>query len=142
MADWRDNLSDVFKTNDEKRHEKEPTQMARFITEVAVPAFGELRGELEQHGRDVTVRAAEGTASVAVRHHGEEEITYRIQSRVFPNGVLPYADVRYRERKGLKLIRMESMFRSGQPDYTIHDVTKDEVIQSFLKHYLPLVQRD
>ena len=60
---------------------------------------------------------------------------YRIQGRTFPNAVLPYAEIRFRERKGLRYIRVESMFRSGSSNYRISDITKDEVIRNFVENY-------
>lgn len=116
--------------------------MSGFIRKIALPAFSELREELEKSGRDVTIRHSESTATIIVYGNGEEEITYRIQSRTFPNGILPYADIRFKERKGLKLIRAESMFRSGKPDYTLQDVTNEEIIRNFLKHYLPRLKAE
>lgn len=142
MTDWRSNLGQVMRRTEEKKQEKEATQMAHFVQEVLVPAFSELRQELEQHDREVTLRHADSSATIIVRYRGEEEITYRVQGRIFPSGVLPFADVRYRERKGLRLISTESMFRSGKPTYTVVDVSKQEVIDNFLKHYLPLLERD
>ncbi|MDP6523691.1 MAG: hypothetical protein QGI24_00070 [Kiritimatiellia bacterium] len=146
MADWRSDLSSVLNSTStnpvQTRHEREASQMSGFVREVALPAFSELREELEKSGRDVTIRHSESTATIIVYSSGEEEITYRIQSRTFPNGILPYADIRFKERKGLKLIRAESMVRSGEPDYKLQDVTKDEVIENFLKHYLPRLKAE
>jgi len=34
------------------------------------------------------------------------------------------------------------MFRSGDPDYRLEDVTKEEVIENFLKHYLPRLKAE
>ncbi len=142
MADWRKNLGGALKKTAQKQFEKESTQMARFVISTAVPAFEELREELERHGREVFIRNAESSVALIVHNRGEEEINYRIQSRMFPSGVVPYADVRYRERRGLKLIRVESMFRPGKQDYTVSDVAREEVIQNFLRHYLPLLARE
>lgn len=142
MTDWRSNLGQVMRKTEEKKLEKEATQMAHFVQEVLVPAFAELRQELEQHDREVTIRHTDSSATLIVRYRGEEEITYRVQGRMFPSGILPYADVRCRERKGLRLVTSECMFRSGKPTYTVVDVPKQEVIESFLKIYLPLLERD
>mgnify|MGYP006295870863 CR=1 FL=1 len=142
MADWKNSLRSALDETRQTQHEKESTQMTRFLDDVVMPAFAELRDELEEHGREVVLRRADTTATLIVHYGGEEEITYRIQSRTFPNSIVPFADIRYRERKGLKFVRAESMFRSGKPDYSIEDVTRDEVIQNFLKQYLPRVQRD
>jgi hypothetical protein len=142
MTDWRSNLGQVMRRTEEKKQEKEATQMAHFVQGVLVPAFAELRQELEQHDREVSIRHTDSSATLIVRYRGEEEISYRVQGRMFPSGVLPFADVRCRERRGLRLITSESMFRTGKPTYTVVDVTKQEVIDNFLKHYLPLLERE
>ncbi|MDA0578537.1 MAG: hypothetical protein O3B24_10620, partial [Verrucomicrobia bacterium] len=81
------------------------------------------------------IRHAATSAALTVLRDGEEEMIYRVQGRMFPMGVVPFAEVRYRERKGLRLLRTESMFRSGKPDYTLKDVTIAEIIHNFLDHY-------
>jgi hypothetical protein len=141
MADWRENLGGAFKGQPCRTKEQEAAGIVHFVQNVAIPAFEEIRSELEKYGRDVTLRRAEASATLLVYNDGEEEITYRIQSRTFPKGVVPFAEMRFKERGGLKLVRKESMFRSGKPDYTIADVTGQEIIDNFLLHYTPLVQR-
>jgi len=140
MTDWRDNLSSFFDKAEQEKQVKETSELARFIAGVVVPAFRELSAELEKHGRTVTIREAEESAAIIVLYNGEEEITYRVHGRTFPNGVLPYAEVRFRERKGLKFIRVEGMLRSGSPDYAMQDVTGDEIVENFLQHYTSRVR--
>jgi hypothetical protein len=142
MADWRSRLDGLFEESGETRSQREATEMARFIEATVVPAFAELTRELEKHGREVTIRATDTSAGITVHHEGEEEIVYRVQRRIFPNTIVPYAEVRFRERKGLKLIRVESMFRSGKPDYGLADVSGEEVIGNFLQHYRRCIKPD
>lgn len=137
MAEWRDKLNNFFEETQKAQQDAEKgSEMARFINDVAAPAFEQLREELQNHGRSVTIRNTVTSAAIIVQYGGEEELNYRIQGRTFPNGVLPFAEIRFKERKGLRLIRVESMFRSGSPDYRIEDVTADEIIQNFLQHYM------
>jgi len=140
MADWRDKLGNFLEKAEQDKQESDVSDMARFVSDVAMPAFRELAPELEKHGRTVTLREANESASILVQFNGDEEITYRVQGRMFPNGVLPYAEVRQRERKGLRLVRVESMLRSGAPDYVIDDIEPGEVIANFLEHYTSRVQ--
>ena len=135
MTDWRKELNGFFQKTEETKEQEERSELAGFIADTALPAFGQLSEELEKHGRDVTIRNSVTSATIIVSLHGDEELTYRIQGRTFPNNVLPYAEIRFRERKGLKLIKAESMFRSGPPDYTLSDITIDEIITNFLDHY-------
>jgi hypothetical protein len=141
MSDWRADLGSTFRKS-EKRVQRQTSEMLRFINDIVIPAFTELRDELVTHRRDVTIRQTDSSVGMIVHFEGEEEITFRVQSRTYPSGIVPYADLRYRERRGLKFVRTESLFRAGKQNYTVADVTKDEVIQSFLKHYLPLLQRE
>ena len=140
MPDWRKDLKNFFDETEKEEQERDPSGMTRFIAQVAVPALQKVGDELTQHGRDVDVRNAGTSAAIVVRYHGEEEMTYRLQGRTFPNGTLPFADIRCRQRKGLKLVRVESMVRSGNPDYSIDDITEDEIIANFLQHYKRRVQ--
>lgn len=135
MTDWRENLNSFFENTEKAKQNEEGAELARFVADVALPAFEEIVGELQKHGREVVVRNAVTSAVLIVQYEGEEELTYRIQGRTFPNGVLPFAEVRFRERKGLKFIRIESMFRSGAADYALGDVTKEEIIRNFIENY-------
>jgi len=142
-ADWRNELGSIFgKPDPGKKEDPANAELQRFMTEVVVPALEELSQELERHGRQATVRASETSAALMVAQDGEEEMTYRLQGRMFPGGVLPYADVRYRERKGLRLLRSESMLRSGNTSYTLRDVTREEIIRHFLDQYKRRVLAD
>ena len=140
MADWRANLNTFFEQADQDEQKKELPPFARFIRDVAVPAYQELKGEMERHGRQVTIRESDSSATISVSQAGAEEITYRLQERLFVDRTLPYAEIRVRERKGLRLITVESMLRSGQPDYALEDITSDEIIRNFLQHYMTRVK--
>lgn len=140
MADWRNSLNSFFKESEQGDQETQKTPFERFISDVAVPAFEELRKELEQHGRRVTIRESSSSAVVTVTNGGTEEITYSLQERSFPDRMLPIAKVRMRERGGLKLVTVDAMLRSGAPDYTTEDITQEEVINSILHHYMSRVK--
>ncbi len=140
MADWRNSLDSFFEESDKNDQDKQKTPFERFISDVAVPAFEELRKELEKHGRRITIRESASSAVMAVFDGGNEEIMYRLQERTFPDQKLPYAQVRMRERGGLKLVSVEAMLRSGAPDYSIEDITSEEVINSVLQHYTSRVK--
>ncbi|MDA0990509.1 MAG: hypothetical protein O3A51_07140 [Verrucomicrobia bacterium] len=140
--DWRADLGSFLNKSEGKRIEPAGSELARFITDVVLPAFQDVADELERYGRTVVRRHTASSAVLIASNGTEEELTYRVQGRTFPNGVLPYAEVRFRERKGLRLIRVESMFRSGVPNYRMVDITKDEIIRDFLTHYKHRVQAD
>ncbi len=140
MSDWRNTLNTFFEESDKHEQEQKTTPFERFIEETAVPAFEELRSELEQRGRRVTIRTSASSAVMTVFDGGNEEIMYRLQERTFPDRTLPYAQVRMRERGGLKLVTVETMLRSGSPTYRTEDISTEEVIESVLQHYMSRVK--
>jgi hypothetical protein len=143
MSDWRKSLgSFIEKTDRAGKKFNESAVLARFISTVVTPAFNELREVMEAHDRTVSIRSTEAAATITVSHEGDEEITYRVQSRMFPAGLLPFAEVRFRERKGLRFVKVESMLRAGKPDYSMNDIAKEEIIQSFMDHYMRRVESD
>ena len=135
MADWRNSLGTFFEDSSKGDQDKKKTPFEKFISEVAVPAFKELSKEFEQYGRKVTIRETASSAVMTVSDGSTEEIMYRLQERRLPDRTLPYAQVRMRERGGLKLVTVEAMIRSGQEDYKTEDVTSEDVIKSVLQHY-------
>jgi choline/glycine/proline betaine transport protein len=143
MSDELEKL-DLFLDKSKKTREPqgEAAEMSRFIIKVVMPAFDEIAPSLEKHKREVNIRNTGPSAALIVCRNGEEEMTYRIQGRTFPNGILPYAEIRCRERKGLRYIRVESMFRSGMPNYTLADITKEEIIRNFVENYTARVRPD
>jgi hypothetical protein len=143
MTDWRSELGGFIKnTKAARKAGPEGSEATRFIADVGIPALKELRAELEKHGREVTIRESESSATLIVYADGAEEITYRIQFRPYPDRVLPIAEIRVRERKGLRLVSFESMIRSGKPDYRMADVGREEIIKHFLEQYRQRTQTD
>jgi hypothetical protein len=140
VSDWRNTLDSFFQESDRQEQEQQKTPFERFISDTAVPAFEELREELERRGRRVTLRESASSAVMTVFDGGNEEIMYRLQERTFPDRTLPYAQVRMRERGGLKLVTVETMLRSGAPNYHTEDISREEVIQSVLQHYMSRVK--
>ncbi|MFC1498414.1 hypothetical protein ACFLS1_08105 [Verrucomicrobiota bacterium] len=142
MTDWQSDLGKFFEKTDETKQQEEKLEMDGFVSNVVMPAFNAIEMELAQYGRYVNIRDTGTSAAITVFHKdGEEELMYRVQGRTFPNGVLPYAEIRFRERKGHRLLTVEAMFRTGNQGYLLADITKDEVIQHFISHYTKRVQQ-
>jgi hypothetical protein len=138
MADWRADLNSFFE-EDKQAETKKEAPFSRFIRLVGVPAFEQVKTEFEQHGRQGAIRQSEATASICISYGGSEEMTYALKERLLPNGPLPIAEVRAKERNGLKLVTIESMVRSGT-DYTLDDVTEEHVIQHVIQQYMNRVK--
>jgi len=140
MAQWQHALDSFFVDSDQTRKETKISSFEKFIAEVALPAFEELRTEFEKHGRRVTVRSTPSSAVITVFDGTTEEIMYRLQERTLPDRTLAYAQVRMRERNGLRLVTVEAMLRPGASDYHTEDISKEDVIQSVLQHYMSRVK--
>lgn len=140
MADWKNTLDSFFTDTEKADNEPKQTPFEMFIAEVAVPAFEELRPALEKHTRRVVIRSSSSSAVITVFDGTTEEIMYRLQERTLPDRRLPYAQVRMRERGGLRLVTVEAMLRQGNSDYHIEDLTREDVIASVLQHYMSRVK--
>lgn len=140
MANWQNKLDSFFTETEKKDNEPKLTPFETFINEIAVPAFEDLRPELEKHGRHVVIRSSSSSAVITVFDGTTEEIMYRLQERSLPDRHLPYAQVRMRERGGLRLVTVEAMLRPGNKDYRIEDLSRDDVINSVLQHYMSRVK--
>lgn len=140
MSDWQANLNHFLSESKKTEENVKRTPFEKFIADIALPAFEELRDALEKHGRRVVIRNSSSSAVINVFDGSREEIMYRLQERTFPDRVLPYAQVRMRERGGLRLITVEAMLRQGGTDYSLEDLTTEDVISSVLQHYMSRVK--
>jgi hypothetical protein len=134
--DWKRDLGAFLEEKRKDKKEERRLELEAFIREVALPAFQELKSELEKHGRLAMIRDAPSSASLKVSNQGEEEITYWIQARTFSDRTVPYPVVRFRERRGVRYVTTEGAFGSGPQAVAVQDVTKDDVIRSFLTYYM------
>jgi hypothetical protein len=140
MTEWKDNLGTFFAESEKDSDINEEMNLTKFIESVVLPAFQEISDEMSRHGRHVTQRHTEAASSLIVQHHGEEELRYRIAGQTFPTRILPCTEIRFRERAGNRRISVEGLIRSGS-DYQMADITKDEIIEDFVKHYTQRVQQ-
>jgi hypothetical protein len=136
MAEWRDNLSSFMGGRGAEEVEPVVPEFDQFLREIVSPAFKNVKNELEGHGRTVVIREAESSIGILIHREKEEELSYRLSAKTLPHVILPIAAIRYRERKGLKYVTIESMLRSGSQDYTLVDLTETEIIEHLLKYYM------
>ncbi len=140
MAEWINALDSFFQKTEKQDQETKLSPFEKFISEVAVPAFEELRPALEKHGRRVVIRSSASSAVIAVFDGTTEEIMYRLQERTLPDRTLPYAQVRMRERGGLRLVTVEAGLRPGSSEYHMEDLVRTDVINSVLQHYMSRIK--
>ncbi len=137
---WKNTLGGFFGEKKEEPANRDVSEMASFIENVALPAFAEISGELRKYSRLSNIRNSETSATIMVLRGKDEEFTYRLQGRTFPNGIMPYAEMRFRQRGGLRFITVEETLRSSA-DSSIRDVTIDDVVQHFVSNYTSRVQQ-
>lgn len=140
MSDWKNNLDNFFEKSKEKEVREEKPEFDMFVEDVVVPAFEKVAGSLREHGRFVTIRESDSSAAIIVTNVGEEEMTYRVQGRMFPNGVMPIAEVRFRERKGRRLLTVESTIKGPAVDSRLADITPEHIIRDFVDNYTRRVE--
>jgi len=135
MSDWRNELGEILEGRlRATRAEQENAQFEAFLDAVALPALNEIAEELSRkHGRLAQVRRAPASVTLSVRMGDVEEISFRVMKHFVQTGILPQAEVRL--NRGTRLVKYESMFREEPHNYRITDVTAQEVIATFLKHY-------
>ncbi len=128
--DWKQELDAIYRETDHIEDERRAKRLAEqavvqhFIEAVALPAFRELSGALEQHGRTATVYAGDDPR-IEIFYNGEEEIVYRASAVI--------------EAQGFERVDLPSNAQGFRPDppsaYKLELVTQEEMIGRFLKGY-------
>jgi hypothetical protein len=101
VADWKNDLANLFESKDKDAALGDPKQqqaakVKAFFTTVIVPAFEELKAELTKHGRQLQIQSGKpDVASLTIMSRQGCELDCRVEMQVKPNGtILPV----YRER--------------------------------------------
>lgn len=141
MSDWKADLAN-FLNDKEKKNQINAEKLisakesiAKFFSETVMPTFEELKVELEKHQREVVITSNKEHATIIVNYKGHTEISYSIKINIHSGGVYPFPEIRFIDPTDGKMYKAEGVFRSGAQDYDISQITKDEIIQSFLNQY-------
>lgn len=136
MGDWRNELSEHFTRSAREaqgEQEKRAAIQARvdqFYREKVTPALEEVRAELEKHGKQVEVHGG----SITVKHEGM--LKYRFSVEVRQSLVTAHAFPRTMSTDSTgQRYTAEGFFRSGVQDYTVDDLTKEEIIRYLIRDY-------
>jgi hypothetical protein len=137
MADWKSDLGSFF----EQRHNSHQESSAeanehlgehrQFIASVVVPAFEEVKAELEKYGESIKIYGGSESASIYVTREGDEQLRYTISVR----GKIPHLETRYRDRKTGRHWISEGHFDLSLQGRTIDQFSKDDIIRNFLEDY-------
>ena len=139
MLDWKSDLEGFFHQKqkkaqvDEDKLKEAKSEVTTFFSAVVIPAFEEIKIELEKYQREGNVLGGIDSASIVISHKGYTEFTYSI--RVHLGTSFPYSEIHFRNPSEAKTYRAEGILRTGSQDYTIAHITKEEIIKHFLSDY-------
>lgn len=137
MSDWKDDLESFFEEKDrqnkaytEQRQNAE-LQSASFLSNTVVPAFEEIRAELEKYGREVIISNKNQAVNIQIFYESSLEFDYWIKVDI--NNLRPHPEIQLTidEQK----VSLEGTLRVGVESFTIEDISKEEIIGSFLSDY-------
>jgi choline/glycine/proline betaine transport protein len=141
VGDWRTDLDEFLKQKESQKAadatstEEHKPEAKNFLATKVLPAFEELKAQLEKNGRTVSVRSGEDYANIAVVNGSKEEIDYSIKVRFSPLKAFPQTEERFTDEKTGKRLIAEGSILSGAQDYDVNGVSKDDVIADFLRKY-------
>jgi hypothetical protein len=135
MVDWKHDLNDFFKDEEQKgkmseEKSKEAAAMVEtFISTIVKSAFEELKAQFEKNGRKVNVSVGQDSASIVIDPDKYEKFDYRIRAR----GSMPYTEQRFKMEG--QTYKAEDYLRNSNMGYTAADITKEEVINHLISAY-------
>ncbi len=143
VGDWRNRLQELVYQSKEQGKTKTNVEKAwdtveAFINETVLPAFNELKDELNQLERSVEIDSTEKYASIRVLYAGYEEFFYAIDAHVYQTAsfVFPEITGKTREQNGNLQTKAKVVLRSGRKnEYNLNHWTKEGIIHDFIRNY-------
>ena len=137
MSDWKDDLKSFFE--EKERHDKAfaeqiqnaEKQSASFLSNTVVPAFEEIQAELEKYGREVIISNKDQAVNIQIFYESSLEFDYWIKVDI--NNLRPHPEIQLTIDK--QKVSLEGTLRVGVESFTIEDISKEEIIGSFLSDY-------
>jgi hypothetical protein len=131
MDDWKSELHDFFRPEDDHQRDAPQAEASRFIQDIVLPAFADVAQELARYGRKVRTSRSDASATAVVRDRRPDEFRFTVEVPVHPDGRLqPLMTAEYSSRSGS--LKAQTRVK----DQTVADLTKDDVARAFTKHYL------
>ena len=131
MDDWKGELHDFFRPEDDHQRDASARGASRFIQDIVLPAFADVAQELARYGLKVRTRRSDASATVVVRDRRSDEFRFTVDAQFLPGGLpQPVMTAEYSSQSG----SFKAQTRvNGQ---TVADLTKDDVARAFTRHYL------
>jgi len=153
MSNWKQRINDIFRKVEETPEELTVQKMnirfaelsiGEFFKHVVIPAYDNLKTELEKYGRTVVVDVNETglySASIIVyvpskTAPGEkvEEFYFEIRGRAYQKAGFAFPEHANEDEPRVK--KVEMVLRNGTlREHDINKIGPDEIIDSFVEEY-------
>ncbi len=139
MSDWRQRMKALFQRERPRRgaevdmaHIRETVE--GYLDGTVVPAFEELRRELQQYGRTAEIDRQPFTAVLIVYHQGREEYSYAVRGRAYHKFNFAFPELGSEDAP--RILRAEVLQSSGRnPEEKLEHFTRERIIRDFLDEY-------
>lgn len=108
-------------------------EASAFFSSTVIPAFGVVKAELEQYGKQVRVYTMRTRAGIEVSGEGGEEVTYELVVMGEPGRLFPSSHFSF-FAKGER-VDLRHGFRNGEQNYTVRDISRDEIVRQVVAFY-------
>jgi hypothetical protein len=138
-GDWKEDLDRFLRqraantVSEEKEAEQKKLEGKSFLASKVLPAFAELKVQLEKNGRTVTIYSGQDNVNITVMNAGLEEFNYSIE--VSPLRAAPQTVEIITDRRTGKKLNAQGTLRSKSHGYSVSSITKEEIIQEALRKY-------
>lgn len=149
MSNWRDKLKSLVETapgagadQDEarKRIEERREEIKQFIQETVLPAFNDIKTELEKYDRQVEITPGKYKARLVVHRRDAEEFSYVIRGDASHHMSFAWPVIRPGSEEN-EVARAEIQRPGGlKRAFRLAEFTQDGIIQDFLEGYKNWVQ--
>ena len=138
--DWRDRLRAIaaeqqpFYQQRADDSEDGRAHLRRFIRDTVVPAFEQIKHELEQTDRTVTIDYNDELAQLVVWYGDIEEFTYAVRGHQRERMVFAFPE--FTTHHDPQYTRAETVLRSGKrAEHDVKDFTEDSIVRDFTDAY-------
>jgi choline/glycine/proline betaine transport protein len=140
QEDWRKRLQYVIqgyerykRAMETQRAEAQP-QLLAFIEQTVLPAFEQIKAELQGHDRSAVIESDADRATLTVQRDGEQEFSFAIHGSIrapltfaFPEVTAEGSDVK---------TRAEIILSAGRHgEYDVEELTREKIIEEFITAY-------
>ncbi|TVQ55543.1 MAG: BCCT family transporter [Phycisphaerales bacterium] len=140
QEDWRKRLQYVIQGYERytkaaaERHEQAMPRIASFLDGTVLPAFEQIKAQLEEHRRSAEIEREIDRATLTVHRDGEQEFSYSVHCLV--REPLTFAFPEFTVKPDEVSIRAEVVLSTGRSrEYALDKMTKETIFNDFVAAY-------